>query len=368
MRIRIGKEGSVTVSQAGIVGKSDAKRAILGACIVAVIAIAGLFIVKWSPYWHKAFVAHATHNIGASIVSGQGVQPEAVGIHAAWTYTLAYFKSVWEAVVLALLLGAAVQAFLPRTWLIKLLGEPTNRSVAVAAAGSLATMMCTCCTAPIVVGLRRQKVAAGSALAFFLGNPVLNPATLIFIGFVLGWRFAALRIVAGVALVFVAAVVANVITHAKTEPETYAVPLSPFESGPRTFGNLFKAWLRELWYEMRTILPGYIVIVFIVGGMRAWLFPPGVAIHASGPVAIAVMSVLGTLFVIPTAGEVPIVQTLMHAGMGSGPAAALMMTLPAVSLPSLFIVRKVFPKRVLGWTAAIVAISGVAAGFVASLF
>lgn len=358
----------MSVSQASIGARSDTKRAIVGACIVALIAVVGLYIVKWSPYWHKAFVAHATHSIGASIVSGKGVQPEAVGIHAAWTYTLAYFKAVWEAVVLALLLGAAVQAFLPRAWMTKLLGEPTNRGVAVAAAGSMATMMCTCCTAPIVVGLRRQKVAAGSALAFFLGNPVLNPATLIFIGFVLGWRFAALRILAGIALVFVAAAVANAITHAKNTPETYAVPLSPFESGPRTFGNLFRVWLRELWYEARTILPGYIAIVFIVGGLRAWLFPPGLTIHASGPIAIAAMSILGTLFVVPTAGEVPIVQTLMHAGMGPGPAAALMMTLPAISLPSLYIVRNVFPKRALGWTAAIVAVCGVAAGFIASAF
>lgn len=345
--------------------KGDAKRALFGVLLLAVIAIVGLYIVKWSPYWHKAFTAHATHSIGISIVSGKTVQPEAAGLHAAWSYTLAYFKSVWEAVVLALLLGAAVQAFLPRAWLLKLFGEPTNRSMAAAAATSLATMMCTCCTAPIVVGLRRQRAAAGSALAFFLGNPVLNPATLIFIGFVLGWRFAALRILVGIALVFAAASIANHLTHGRAGEETYELTLSPFESGPRTFANMFSAWVRELWYEARTILPGYIVIVFIIGGLRAWLFPPGMEIHAAGPIAIAVMSLFGTLFVIPTAGEVPIVQTLLHAGMGNGPAAALMMTLPAISLPSLYIVRKVFSRRVLAWTVACVFASGIIAGCIA---
>mgnify|MGYP000414384286 CR=1 FL=1 len=37
----------------------------------------------------------------------------------------------------------------------------------------------------------------GGALAFWMGNPLLNPATLVFMGFVLGWHFAFIRLVAG---------------------------------------------------------------------------------------------------------------------------------------------------------------------------
>ena len=50
---------------------------------------------------------------------------------------------------------------------------------------------------------------------------------------------------------------------------------------------------------------------------------------------VVAMAVAGCLFVIPTAAEIPIVQTMMLAGMGTAPALALLMTLPAVSLPSL---------------------------------
>lgn len=358
----------MSVSEAALERQPNLKQALWGTLALVLIAVVGLFIVKWSPYWHKAHVAATAHNIGASIVSGKGVQPEAVGLHAAWTYTIAYFKAVWQAVVLALLLGASVQAFLPRAWLLKVLGKPTHGATAIAAAGSVATMMCTCCTAPIVVGLRRQRAAAGSALAFFLGNPVLNPATIIFIGFILGWGFAGLRLAIGLVLVFAVASIANHLTHGREDASSgYDVALSPFESGPRTGVAMIRAWLRELWIEIYTLLPGYIAIVFIIGGLRAWLFPPGVTIHASNFLAITALSALGTLFVIPTAGEVPIIQTLMHAGMGSGPAAALMMTLPAISLPSLFIVRKVFSARVLAWTMFCVFASGLLAGAIAML-
>ena len=46
---------------------------------------------------------------------------------------------------------------------------------------------------------------------------------------------------------------------------------------------------------------------------------------------VVAMAVAGCLFVIPTAAEIPIVQTMMLAGMGTAPALALLMTLPAVS-------------------------------------
>ena len=66
-------------------------------------------------------------------------------------------------------------------------------SVAAAGVLSIPSMMCTCCAAPVVVGLRERQASPGAAIAFWLGNTVLNPATLVFMGFVLGWNWTALR-------------------------------------------------------------------------------------------------------------------------------------------------------------------------------
>ncbi len=81
-----------------------------------------------------------------------------------------------------------------------------------------------------------------------------------------------------------------------------------------------------------------------VGCRSRLVIPP----HADGAVDnslmwVVAMAVAGCLFVIPTAAEIPIVQTMMLAGMGTAPALALLMTLPAVSLPSLIMLRKAFP-------------------------
>jgi uncharacterized protein len=68
--------------------------------------------------------------------------------------------------------------------------------------------------------------------------------------------------------------------------------------------------------------------------------------------------------VIPTAAEIPIIQTMMSFGLGTGPAAALLLTLPVVRRPSLLIVYKSFPKRVLLFVAGSVVFLGILSGIV----
>ena len=77
------------------------------------------------------------------------------------------------------------------------------------------------------------------------------------------------------------------------------------------------------------------------------------------------MAIGGTLFVITTAGEIPIVQALTAAGLGPLGAGILFTTLPAISLPSLVMAGWAFPKRVLAMLAILVALMGIVTGLVA---
>ena len=90
------------------------------------------------------------------------------------------------------------------------------------------------------------------------------------------------------------------------------------------------------------------------------------AMNGLRTIVIAALAVAGMLFVIPTAGEVPIVQAMLALGIGAGPAAALMMTLPPVSLPSLVMVGRSFNLRLLLALAAAVVGFGILGGALAS--
>ena len=320
------------------------------------VVIVGLWYVKWQPYYGKAFTAAETHSIGKSILAHADANP----LMAAWDYAMVYFLAVWKAAVLGVLLGSLIQVLIPRDWLLRTLGQSRFQGTLLGAIFSLPGMMCTCCAAPVAAGMRKQQVSMGGALAFWMGNPLLNPATLVFMGFVLGWQFALVRLVAGLATVLT---VATLVQKWVKESPQVDIPQEITVSEPQ--GGFFARWGKALWSLFWSTIPVYILAVLVLGAARVWLFP-----HADGAVDntlmwVIAMAVAGCLFVIPTAAEIPIVQTMMLAGMGTAPALALLMTLPAVSLPSLIMLRKAFPAKALWLTGVLVAISGVIVGSIA---
>ena len=328
------------------------------------LAIVGLFYVKWFPYYNRAFVAAANHSIGNSILMGTAAAPPAPSWDAALGYAVAYGKAIWQAMVLGLLLGSAIQALLPVDWVARVMGRTGFGSVAAGGLLSIPGMMCTCCAAPVVVGLRERQASPGAAIAFWLGNTVLNPATLVFMGFVLGWNWTALRLLLGIPMVFGLGYLANwMVTPKEAAAAKAQLAEAVAKSNASETANPFVRWI-EIFVSMSArLIPEYIVIVLLLGAARAWMFPeigPAIGNEIGWIVALAVV---GMLFVIPTAGEVPIIQAMLSLGMGVGPGGAFLMTLPPVSAPSIAMVARSFRPQVL----VIVAVSVVAFGVVAGL-
>jgi hypothetical protein len=211
------------------------------------------------------------------------------------------------------------------------------------------------------VALRKARSGLPAAVGFWLGNPALNPVVLVLLLAVLPWQWAALRLVGGVA------VVATGIALARREERlgaagvlTDALP-STAEPGA---GPLVPAFLRTLGGLSIRLLPEFLVVVFVLGTFRSVLFPFG---GTSGGTVLLVLAlvVAGLLLPIPTAGEVAIVAGILAAGLPAPAAAALLVTLPVLSLPSLLMVRSAFPRRVLTGAVAATAAVGLLAAAVA---
>lgn len=350
---------------------------VVGAVAFLALVVIGLYWVKWSPYYHKGFTAAAKHSLGASIVSGQSATAPA-GWQAALDYAYKYTLDIWPALAVGLLVGAGVQELLPRDWLTRVLGRRRWQSTAVAGAAAVPSMMCTCCSAPPVVGLARARASIGATIAYWLGNPVLNPATIVFMGLVLGWRWAGLRIAVGLVLVFAVATAVERLfgrdvsvagdrgpaleaTAAEADP---TAPPAPPPSGRTVFAR----WLTGAAKLTVTLVPEYAIVVLGLGAARAYLFPS--LSHDIGGAAwlVVVLAITGTLFVIPTAGEIPIIAVLLGFGLSAASAGALMITLPAVSLPSMVMVGRAVPAKVLAFVGASVVVAGLATAGLAAAF
>lgn len=341
------------------------------AATFALVAIIGFAYVKWIPYYAKAFVAYSQHSIGDSIIFGKASAAPPASLSAALDYAMAYGKSIWKAMLLGLILGSGIKVLLPSHWVSAMLGRLGFRSVMLGGLFALPCMMCTCCAAPVAAGMRQSRASVGSVVSWWLANPLLNPATLVFMGFVLGWGWVLFRLVFGVAMVLGIAYLAERYTESNnvdankeglSQADTTFNQQLMLEPEVSTEGVMLR-WVREFMSLTIKLLPEYLVLVLLLGATRAWLFPVFGADDSI--IWIFALALAGMLFVIPTAGEVPIVQAMFALGMGAGPAAALIMTLPAVSLPSLVMLGKVFSLRIRLLIAVGVVLSGIIAGFAA---
>ena len=216
------------------------------------------------------------------------------------------------------------------------------------------------------MGLTRSGASVGSVLAYWLGNPILNPATMVFMGFVLGWRWVALRIVVGVILVFGVAHLAQRFVPGDAVPDAALHAHAAAATAGDDARPMFVRWLSALGRLSWGLLPEYLVIVVVLGAVRTWLFPAMTPAIGHSLWLVLVLAITGTLFVIPTAGEVPIVQTLTQFGLGAAGAGVLLTTLPPVSLPSLVMVGRALPAKVLVVVSVSVVVLGLLSGLAAA--
>ncbi len=145
---------------------------------------------------------------------------------------------------------------------------------------------------------------------------MLNPAALVFMGFVLGWQWTGLRLVLVVLMVFGLGYAVNrMVTPAQAAASREVLSKLVAEDEP---GTAFSRWIKILGRMSLQLIPEYIVLVLLLGAARAWLFPHIGPDIGNSAWWIVTFAVAGMLFVIPTAGEVPIIQGMLSLGMATG--------------------------------------------------
>jgi uncharacterized membrane protein YraQ (UPF0718 family) len=123
-------------------------------------------------------------------------------------------------------------------------------------------------------------------------------------------------------------------------------------------------WMQATWSFAKQITPlllgGILVSGWLMGrpGLDAGLIPSSwVASSVGGNSLLANLasSVVGAFMYFATLTEVPILQTLLGSGMGQGPALALLLAGPALSLPSMLVINSYLgPKKTAAYVSLVV--------------
>lgn len=127
-----------------------------------------------------------------------------------------------------------------------------------------------------------------------------------------------------------------------------------------------KDWIGETWIYAKLILPYLFAGVLIAGFLLGRPGQEGVIpnfwvenlVGGNGVGATFLASIVGAFMYFATLTEVPILEGLIGAGMGQGPALALLLAGPALSLPNMLVIRSVIgTKKTLVYIGLVVVMS-----------
>jgi len=134
-----------------------------------------------------------------------------------------------------------------------------------------------------------------------------------------------------------------------------------------------KTWVDETWTLSLQIFPllflGVIFAGLLLGrpGTNAGIIPSSWIAYLVGGNSLFAnffASIFGALMYFATLTEIPILQGLIGSGMGKGPALALLLSGPAVSLPSMLVIRSIIGTRKMLVYVSLVVIVATLSGYI----
>ena len=143
-------------------------------------------------------------------------------------------------------------------------------------------------------------------------------------------------------------------------------------------GGELEEWFASSWAFAKQILPLLLVGVLVAGFLlgrpgEAGIIPATWIAGAVGGNSIGAnlfASAAGALMYFATLTEVPILEGLLASGMGKGPALALLLAGPALSLPNMLVIRSIMGTRrtlvFIGLTVVMATVTGTIYGVIAS--
>lgn len=233
------------------------------------------------------------------------------------------------------------------------------------------TPFCSCSSVPLFIGFVAAGIPPAITLTFLVASPLINEVGVVMLAGMVGWHIAALYVLAGMTLAIVAGVLLGRLPLERwIDPIVLGAqaPGGPGVARPSRDERLETA-RRETRDILRSILP-YVVVGIAIGAViHGWLpqdffLDSGLADH---PLAVPAATLIGVPLYANVAGVVPLVEALYSKGVGLGTAMAFMMSVVALSLPSLVLLRRVMRLPLLAWFTATVAAGIVVIGLLFDL-
>ncbi len=252
-----------------------------------------------------------------------------------------------------------------------LLGGRREGAGNIAAAGlGVATPFCSCSAVPAFIGFVAAGVPLGVTLSFLIASPMVNEVAVVLLYGMFGFEVAALYIGFGL-LIAVAAgyLLGRLRLERHIEPFVLeAASITPVAGAAErtpSWSERVELGVEEVRTIVGKVWPYLLAGIALGAAIHGWVPTDFFArIAGSGnPFAVPVSVILGVPLYSNAAGVLPLVEALHAKGMAMGTVLAFMMSVVALSLPEMILLRRVLRPRLLAVYIAVVASGIVATGY-----
>ncbi len=230
------------------------------------------------------------------------------------------------------------------------------------------TPFCSCSSVPLFIGFIEAGIPLGVTFSFLIASPMINEVAAVILVGILGWKLALLYIAAGLAVAWIGGIVMQWLRPERwVEGYVWKIHMGQIAS-PAADTSLRGRHAYAIG-EVREIVGRiwrWVLIGIGVGALFHGFVPAQwVTDHlASGrwyDVPAAVL--LGIPLYSNATGIIPVAEAMLTKGVAIGTTLALMMSVAALSLPEMLILRKVIKWPALALFAAVLAIAFMLVGW-----
>lgn len=265
-----------------------------------------------------------------------------------------------------------VQSYFPPERTKRILGNMSGVKAKIMAAllGTL-TPFCSCSSIPLFIGFTNAGLPVGVTFSFLISSPLVDLASVILLASIFNWSIALVYVVAGLVLAVLGGVVISKMKMDKyVEGFVTANKIQDIEQAALTKRERIDYTLEQVVDVFKRVWIYVLIGVGIGALIHNWI-PESLITTLIGKNnwwSVLVATLMGIPMYADIFGTLPIAEALVNKGVGLGTALAFMMSVTALSLPSLIMLKKVVKLPLLALFTGIVTVGIIIIGYLFNYF
>jgi uncharacterized membrane protein YraQ (UPF0718 family) len=242
-------------------------------------------------------------------------------------------------------------------------GKPKWLARGTAVGLGAVTPFCSCSSVPLFIGFVEAGIPLGVTFSFLIASPMINEVAVVILAGILGWKLTLMYVAAGLTVAYVGGVIMERFKPERwVEGYVWKIQMGQMqlpEPDISLAGRHRYAWgevkeiMRRLWkwvvagIAVGALFHGYVPQDWVsqhLGGADNWLAVPAAVL-------------LGIPLYSNATGVIPVAEAMLGKGVAIGTTLAFMMSIAALSLPEMIILRKVIQWPALALFATVLAIA-----------